>query len=80
MKTAEPTINGVTLKDITRMMHNIEKLIGWYNRTYNFGMLDMPEKEQKEHTDLISRWDFLKSKRDELLIAKSQNHENQGNI
>ena len=65
----EANINGVTLKDVTRMMINIEKLINWYNKKYNFEIEKASEKEQKEYSDLMSRWDFMKAKRDQLIAA-----------
>jgi hypothetical protein len=60
------TINGVTLKDITRLMNKTEKLINWYNKKYNFQMENASAKEVKEYEGAIQRWDFLKAKRDLL--------------
>ncbi len=64
--TATPNINGVTLKDVTRMMNNIEKILAFYNKKYNFDMDKAKPKEQKEFKCLTERWDFMKVKRDEL--------------
>lgn len=55
-----------TLNDLTRMMRNIEKIINWYNKKYNFQMNQASAKEQKEYNCLLERWDFLKAKRDSL--------------
>ena len=58
----QPTINGVTLKQITGMMLRYEKLIAWYNKKYNF---KVPEKH-KDYYSALSIWDTLKDKRNEL--------------
>lgn len=62
------TINGVTLKEITNAMNNIEKVINWYNKKYSFDISKATTKEQKEYNSLLQRWDFLKIKRDSLNI------------
>ncbi len=69
MKTKSKNINGVTLKDITRMMSNLEKVINWFNKKYNFEMELATDKEQKKYNSALSNWDFLKVKRDELKFA-----------
>lgn len=55
-----------TQKEITRMMRNIEKVINWYNKKYNFAIETASQKEQNEYNALLQRWDFMKAKRDEL--------------
>jgi hypothetical protein len=55
-------INGVTLKDVTRIMKTYERTINWYNKKYNF---DVPATEKQYHSAL-SIWDTLKAKRDLL--------------
>ena len=60
------TINGVTLKDITRLMIKTEKIINWYNKKYNFQMESASAKEIKQYEGAIKTWDFLKAKRDLL--------------
>ena len=55
-------INGVTLKDVTRIMQTYERTINWYNKKYNF---NVPATEKQYHSAL-SIWDTLKVKRDLL--------------
>jgi hypothetical protein len=58
----------VTLKDVTRIMHKIEKIISFYNRKYNFKIENATDKERREYESLLKQWDVLKSKRDSLII------------
>lgn len=55
-------INGVTLKDVTRIMQTYERTINWYNKKYNF---NVPATE-KQYYSALSIWDTLKAKRDLL--------------
>lgn len=67
--TTQSNINGVTIKDITRMMISTEKLINFYNKKYNFEIENASAKEQREYKSALERWDFMKSKRDQLKAA-----------
>jgi len=53
-----------TLKTITLLMAQTERLISWYNKKYNFDMSLASAKEVKEYESALQRWDNLKSKRD----------------
>lgn len=64
--TQQPNINGVTVKDIERMMFKTEKLINWYNKKYNFDMSLASAKEVKEYESALKNWDFMKAKIDQL--------------
>lgn len=64
MKTAN--INGVTLKELNRIINSFEKVINWYNKKYNFDIAKATHKEQKEYYSNINVWDTLKVKRDYL--------------
>lgn len=65
----QPNINGVTVKDITRLMHGHERMINWYNKKYSFKIDQATVKDQKKYADLLAGWDNLKSKRDQLMTS-----------
>lgn len=64
MKTAN--INGVTLKELNRIINSFERVINWYNKKYKFDIAKATQKEQKEYYSNINVWDTLKVKRDYL--------------
>lgn len=62
-------INGVTIKDITRMMRTYERIVSFYNNKYQFDISKAPAKDQKKYSSALNSWDFMKSKRDQLKAA-----------
>lgn len=53
-------------KELKRMLNNLESVIAYYNKKSNFGVVALSAKDQKEYDCLLTRWDFLKSKYNEL--------------
>lgn len=51
-------------------MNNLEKIIHFFNRKYNFEIEKAPKNEQKAYSNLLARWDNLKVKRDRLKYAE----------
>jgi hypothetical protein len=62
-------INGVTLKDVTRIMNVYERKINYFNKKYSFDITKGTTKEQKEYESALNIWDQLKAKRDFLKAA-----------
>lgn len=66
---AVKNINGVTKKDVTRIMRGLERKISFYNKKYKFDVSfpsGASEKEIKEYETALKNWDFMKTKRDQL--------------
>jgi hypothetical protein len=67
--TTQPNINGVTLNQMTSLMHKSEQVIMWYNKKYSFDMSNAKPKEQKEYTMHQNLWEQTRTKRDQLKTA-----------
>lgn len=59
----------MTLQQITARMHNIEKIISFYNSQYHYDILKAPLNVQQHYHKNLATWDQLKIKRD-LLKAR----------
>lgn len=59
-----PTVERI--ENLSIVMRNLEKIILFFNRKYDFDISQAEKTEQKAYRNLLARWDHMNFKRNQL--------------